>query len=80
MGRSSMQNVVRPIPKQWLLVPVGVAVVTTAEAQDGPESPSPVRMNPESMAGLGLTPIPNGGFTDILVEGEHAIVATQRSE
>lgn len=70
MGRSSMQNVFRPIPKQWLLVAVGVAVVTTAEAQEGSESPSPVRMNPENMAGLGLTPIPNDGFTDILVEGE----------
>ena len=27
-------------------------------------------MNPDMMAGLGLTPIPNDGFIDILVEGE----------
>ena len=37
-----------------------------ALAQDGP---SPVRMNPDRMAGLGLTPAPNDGFIDILVEG-----------
>jgi uncharacterized cupin superfamily protein len=41
-----------------------------AGAQESQASPSPVRMNAENMAGLGLTPIPNDGFTDILVEGE----------
>lgn len=65
-----MKNVFGPATKQWLLVAASVAVVTTAGAQDGTESPSPVRMNAENMAGLGLTPIPNDGFTDILVEGE----------
>ena len=40
-----------------------------AAAQEG-ESPSPVRMDPEAMAGLNLTPIPNDAFLDILVEGE----------
>ncbi|HEY5667216.1 MAG TPA: cupin domain-containing protein [Gammaproteobacteria bacterium] len=48
----------------------GVAAValtsTAAFAQDGP---SPVRMNPDRMAGLGLTPAPSDGFIDILVEG-----------
>ena len=34
------------------------------------ESPAPVRMDPEAMAGLNLTPIPNDAFLDILVEGE----------
>jgi uncharacterized cupin superfamily protein len=42
-------------------------LATTVSAQQGP---SPVRLSPEAMAGLGLTPIPNDGFTDILVEGE----------
>ncbi|HUF72394.1 MAG TPA: cupin domain-containing protein [Gammaproteobacteria bacterium] len=42
-------------------------VALSAGAQDGP---SPVRMDPEKMAGLDLTPIPNDGFIDILVEGE----------
>lgn len=53
-----------------LLVASGLAVSISALAQQSAESPSPVRMNAENMAGLGLTPIPNDGFTDILVEGE----------
>ncbi len=49
-------------------VPVASLLLTvTAFAQ---ESPAPVRMDPDSMAGLNLTPIPNDGFVDILVEGE----------
>lgn len=44
-----------------------LAAALAAEAQQGP---SPVRMDPDKMAGLGLTPIPNDGFIDILVEGE----------
>ncbi len=39
----------------------------SALAQDGP---SPVRMDPDKMAGLNLTSAPNDGFIDILVEGE----------
>ena len=31
---------------------------------------SPVRLNPDMIAGLDLTPIPNDGFVDILVAGE----------
>lgn len=38
-----------------------------AAAQD---ATSPVRMDPDKLAGLDLTPIPNDGFVDILVEGE----------
>jgi uncharacterized cupin superfamily protein len=30
----------------------------------------PIRLDPDKMAGLGLTPISNEGFVDILVEGE----------
>ena len=40
---------------------------TSASAQTGS---SPVRMDPDKMAGLGLTPAPNDGFIDILVAGE----------
>lgn len=65
-----MKNMFGPTTNQWLLVAASVAVAATAGAQEGAESPSPVRMNAENMAGLGLTPIPNDGFTDILVEGE----------
>ena len=39
----------------------------TAFAQ---ESPAPVRLDPEKMAGLGLTSIPPDAYSDILVEGE----------
>lgn len=46
---------------------VGLAFGVSAAAQEGP---SPVRMDPDHLAGLGLTPIPNDGFIDILVEGE----------
>jgi uncharacterized cupin superfamily protein len=50
-----------------LLGTFGLLVSFVAVAQDGP---SPVRMDPEKMAGLDLEPIPNDGFIDILVEGE----------
>jgi uncharacterized cupin superfamily protein len=54
-----------------LLVPIlaalGLSASLAVSAQDGP---SPVRMDPEKMAGLDLEPIPNDGFIDILVEGE----------
>jgi len=49
------------------IVIAGITASAVAGAQDGP---SPVRMDPDKMAGLGLTPIPNDGFVDILVEGE----------
>ena len=48
-----------------------VAAVALANAHAlAQDSPSPVRMDPDKMAGLGLTPAPNDGFIDILVEGE----------
>jgi uncharacterized cupin superfamily protein len=53
-----------------MLAATCIAVTAIAGAQEDAASPSPVRMNADNMAGLGLTPIPNDGFTDILVEGE----------
>jgi uncharacterized cupin superfamily protein len=49
--------------RELAVVPVTPGEITT-------EGGSPVRMNPDMMAGLDLTPIPNDGFVDILVEGE----------
>jgi hypothetical protein len=46
---------------------IGLFALSPAGAQD---SPAPVRMDPNKMAGLDLMPIPNDGFIDILVEGE----------
>jgi uncharacterized cupin superfamily protein len=34
------------------------------------ESPAPVRLDPDKMAGLGLTSIPPDAYADILVDGE----------
>jgi len=46
---------------------VAVAVVSvSAPAQEGP---SPVRMDPEKIAGLSLTSVPNDAYIDILVAG-----------
>ena len=45
----------------------GLLVFGSVGAQ---EAVSPVRMDPDKMAGLELTSIPNDGFIDILVEGE----------
>jgi uncharacterized cupin superfamily protein len=42
-------------------------LAATASAQPGP---SPVRMDPDKMAGLGLTSVPNDAFVDILIDGE----------
>jgi len=65
-----MKNVRGPALTQCLLAATCLAAAISAGAQENAASPSPVRMNAENMAGLGLTPIPNDGFTDILVEGE----------
>lgn len=62
-----MKNDTRPQSIAPLLAVFGLVLAPFANAQEGP---SPVRMDPEAMAGLGLTPIPNDGFIDILVEGE----------
>ena len=65
-----MKSFPGPTMIRALLFITTLAASATAGAQQSPASPSPVRMNAENMAGLGLTPIPNDGFTDILVEGE----------
>ncbi|MBN1240808.1 MAG: DUF861 domain-containing protein [Gammaproteobacteria bacterium] len=50
-----------------LILSAMVCVGATALAQ---ESPAPVRLDPDKMAGLGLTPIPPDAYSDILVDGE----------
>ena len=62
-----MRNVSRRLFTVPILAIAGVVAAQSTEAQHGP---SPVRMDPDKMAGLGLTPIPNDAFIDILVEGE----------
>ena len=47
-----------------------LAVVPVNPGEITEEGGSPARMDPDMMAGLNLTPIPNDGFIDILVEGE----------
>ncbi|MDX1562292.1 MAG: cupin domain-containing protein [Gammaproteobacteria bacterium] len=47
-----------------------LAVVPSAPSEITATGGSPVRLDPDMMAGLNLTPIPNDGFIDILVEGE----------
>jgi uncharacterized cupin superfamily protein len=47
-----------------------LAVIVQQPASGAEEGGSPVRLDPDNMAGLGLTPIPNDAFIDILVEGE----------
>jgi uncharacterized cupin superfamily protein len=47
-----------------------LAVVPSQPGAVGNVGGSPVRMNTDYLAGLDLTPIPNDGFVDILVEGE----------
>ena len=65
-----MNRIPGPTTMQALVVATCLACPAVAGAQESVASPSPVRMNADNMAGLGLTPIPNDGFTDILVEGE----------
>ena len=62
MTRPSIKSFAAP-----LLAVAGLAVFHAANADQGP---SPIRMDPDKMAGLGLEPIPNDGWVDILVEGE----------
>ena len=57
----------RLLPFLLALFGIGIGIAAPAAAQTGP---APVRMDPDRMAGLGLTPAANDGFIDILVEGE----------
>ena len=60
-----MRNVSRRLFTVPILAIAGGVAAQSTEAQHGP---SPVRMDPDKMAGLGLAPIPNDAFIDILVE------------
>lgn len=65
---------------RWLgqaaLVMLAFAGITVAVAH-AQESPAPVRLDPDKMAGLDLTSIPPDAFQEILVAGElHMRVAT----
>ena len=53
----------------YIAAAAGLTIALTSTSAFAQEGPSPVRMNPDRMAGLGLTPAPNDGFIDILVEG-----------
>jgi uncharacterized cupin superfamily protein len=52
---------------RWLLAAAIVAFAATASSQS---RLSPVRMDPDKIAGLNLTPVPNDAYIDILVAGE----------
>lgn len=52
----------------FLAALTGIVCVGTAAMAD--ESPAPVRLDPNRMAGLDLTSIPPDAYSDILVDGE----------
>lgn len=47
-----------------------VAALAASTAATAQQSSSPVRLDPDKMAGLNLTPIPPDAYADILVAGE----------
>ncbi len=52
-----------------LALVIGTAVAASSPAL-ADDSPAPVRLDPEKMAGLDLTAIPPDAYADILVDGE----------
>ena len=62
-----MRSVLIQFHCKALLLCMTISAGTTALAQ---ESSTPVRLDPEKMAGLGLTAIPPDAYQDILVGGE----------
>jgi len=56
--------------RPWLLAVVFLTTTAVAGLAQAPESPAPVRLDPNKMAGLNLTNIPPDAFQDILVAGE----------
>ena len=52
-----------------LALVIGAAVAASSPAL-ADDSPAPVRLDPEKMAGLDLTAIPPDAYADILVDGE----------
>jgi uncharacterized cupin superfamily protein len=49
---------------------LAVAIVAVAATASSQSRLSPVRMDPDKIAGLDLTPVPNDAYIDILVAGE----------
>lgn len=58
---------IRPKVSAALAGALALGFVTVALAQD---SPAPARLDPEKLAGLGLTAIPPDAYQEILVAGE----------
>ena len=54
---------------RWLAAMVAIQLTATTIAQ-AQESPAPVRLDANKMAGLDLTAIPPDAYQDILVDGE----------
>ena len=53
-----------------LCVALALYVASTSTAAFADDSVAPVRLDPDKIAGLGLTPVPPDAFKDILVSGE----------
>jgi uncharacterized cupin superfamily protein len=51
-------------------VALAALLVLAAQPASSQDDPSPVRMDPDKMAGLDLTAVGGGAYEDILVEGE----------
>jgi uncharacterized cupin superfamily protein len=49
---------------------LAAVIVTSTAALAQEKGPSPVRLDPDKLAGIGLTSVPPDAYTDILVEGE----------
>ena len=62
-----MKTVIRPAGIAAVAI---AAIALTNNYSHAQEHPSPVRMNPDRMAGLGLTPAPNDAYIDILIAGK----------
>ena len=62
-----MRHIIPTCPRTALILGTIAWTSMTALADDGP---SPVRLDPDKLAGIGLTSVPPGAFADILVEGE----------
>ena len=61
-----MRNVsVRALGALALFATIGIGTAAVAD-----DSPAPVRLDPDKIAGLGLTAIPPDAYQDILVDGE----------
>ena len=57
-------------PLNMLIKPLAIVLLLTGTAVHAADSPAPVRLDPDKMAGLDLTAIPADAYSDILVGGE----------